>query len=749
MALPHDDQELLSRILHFYRGELLEDPAAQDALKRLNLADPALLESLSIGLARGGLLRMLPEDEAILSAAKMLGLLDAEGRDRFHRHLIIPLKSVKGHLAGYGAVDLDTLSETLTLFEPFGCLYPAAIRSAKRACVATSALDALLLAKDGEKAALAAPAHGLTRHLTQLSEYSLKEAVLAFEEAPLREACAQALAAQGIEPLCLTPDPGRTLRDLLIAGLEPEEFLKRAAAAAHPSASQIERTEEGLQFTWPDRSWRVRLLDPHRFDHLKVSIKLTKDHRWHLDTLDLGLARQRQAFIHMAKKVVRVEPAVLYQDLLAITEEVEHYQAGRLLQTKKAASALDEDAKREAEEFLGDPAMFDRLAEDFKMLGWTGDPRAACVGYLAISSRKMNRPLALAWAEGEEPLGLPSVLLPLMPEEDLVYLTRPSPKALFYQDEEALSHRLIIAETHALSSEISSCLTKLARGEELHAQVVIREAQSGRLKTTVHHVKGPCALFLTIAKDGSGAQRKLPGTPFLPLRGRQELSEAEQEAWFLRQVGRDQLNGHRLRERIIARHRAAQKLLKPCLVVNPCAEELLRKEPDPARRQRWANLAGAAAFVRQRQKEMKSERGREYAEVGPADLDLAEELLEVLQENGWTVLNAGASRVLEIIRRRVEGAPAATFTRSQLMEWAQIGLTAVRGHLEHLEAEGYVQQTEAGPTGAIRYQLAVDAGTATGTPQGCQTQEPQPQTEEDVVRAPAYLAPLAPHNGSG
>ncbi len=319
MALPHDDQELLSRILHFYRGELLEHPETQDALERLNLADSTFLEPLSIGLARGGLLQMLPEDEAVLSAAKTLGLLNAEGRDRFHNHLIIPLKSPKGHLAGYGAVDLETRSETLTLFEPFGCLHPTAIRSAKRACVAASALDALLLAKGGEKAVLVAPAHGLARHLARLSEFSIKEAVLAIEETSLRAACAKILASQGIEPLELARGPGGTLREQLVAGFDPE-FLKRAAAiSVRHSPVQIERTEDGLHFTWPDRSWRVRLLDPHRFDHLRVSIKLVKDHRWHLDTIDLGLARQRQAFIHMAKKVVRAEPAALYQDLLSIT----------------------------------------------------------------------------------------------------------------------------------------------------------------------------------------------------------------------------------------------------------------------------------------------------------------------------------------------------------------------------------------------------------------------------------------------
>ena len=195
---------------------MLEDVKAHDALRRLGLTERNILESLSIGLAKGGLLRMLPEDEAALATAKTLGFLDPEGCERFGGHLIIPLKSPKGHLCGYGALDLENDSETLTLFEPTGCLYPSEIRQAKRACLAVSALDALLLAQAGEKASVVIPAHETARHLARFSEFSIKEAILAFEDERLAEICAQALAAQGIEPLTFSLWPLRDLGEVSI-----------------------------------------------------------------------------------------------------------------------------------------------------------------------------------------------------------------------------------------------------------------------------------------------------------------------------------------------------------------------------------------------------------------------------------------------------------------------------------------------------------------------------------------------------
>ena len=751
MALPHDDQELLSRSLHFCHGELLENPQAQDSFKQLGLGEAWLLGTLEVGLASGNLQRMFPEDEAILAAAKALGFLDDQDRDRFTNHLTLPLRSLRGHLTGYGALDLETGAETLILFEPFGCLYPQEIQKTKRVCLATSAFDALLLAQLGEKAMLVAPAHEVARHLDRLSEFSIREVILAFNDNELADRCAQALSSHGIEPLSFSLTPGKKLRELLKTGIELEDLLKRATPVSIRTAKpEIEQSEEGLHFTWPERSYRVRLLEPNRFDHLRVSIKLVKDHRWHLDSIDLGLAKQRQAFIHMAKKLVRLDPAVLYQDLLAITEEVERHQADRLLHAKQRAEAISEEGKREAENFLDDPLIFDRLAEDLKVIGWNADPRCAIIGYLALVSRKLERPMSIAWLEEQEPIGLASLLLPLLPEEDLVYLTRPSPKALLYQDEEALAGRVIAAEAHALSSEMMCCLLKLARGQALHAQVVIRDPESGRLKTTAHRVKGPCALFLTVPTNWRGSYGKLPGAPFLPLRATDQASADEQLAWAAQQEGASHLEMQRRRERIVSRHRAVQRLLRPLAVVNPHAEELLAKERDPLRYLRLTALARGIACLKQRQKTAHSQGGRDYVEVDEADLGLATQLLEALSDGGWPLPHGPSQKVLKAIRRQI--GPNDSFTRVQVRTWTGLGEAAVREYLEQLEAEGYVERTE-GSGHAFSYRLS--SLIETRTPDAIRTRSkreletPKHQAGFEVARNGRELAPFAPRNGDG
>lgn len=759
MALPHDDQELLSRILHFYRGELLENPKTHEELEQLGLAEAPLLESLAVGINVGGLTRMIPENPATLAAAKALRFLNPEGRDQFTHHLILPLRSPNGHLVGYGAVDLGTRLDTAVLFEPFGCLYPSEIRQAKRVCLATSPLVALQLARLGEKAVLVAAGHDLLRHLSHLSEFSFQEAVLAFDDAELVKSAARGLEIQGIEPLCFMLAQGEKLHEILKTlpsdtGLE--ELLEQVTAVPVGfDTAKTAHSENTLHFDWPDRSYRVRLIDPERFDHLKVSVKLTKNSRWHLDTIDLGLAKQRQAFLQMAKKVVRMEPALLYHDLLFITEEVERYQANRILRADKEAPHSQE-IQSAAEEFLKDPHLFEQLAEDLIALGWFGDPRCALIGYLMLASRKLDRPLALAWLEQEGYPNLADLLLPLLPEEDLVYLTRPSPKALLYQDEEALAHRVIVAETHTLSSEALSCLSKLVKGQELHAQVVVRDPQSGRLKTATHRVKGSCALFLTFSGQGKGTQNRWMSAPVLPLGATEEISMEDRLASAAREDGLGHMTLHLKRERLMEKHRAVQRMLKTYAVVNPHADAICQKEKDIVRYQRLSGLARAIAYLRQQQKQVHSEGERPYVEVSEADLALAATLSKALADGGWPTPYLPSQKILKAILQRLECAGQTSFTRSQVREWTGLSETTVRDYLDQLEIEGSLERLDrsVGRGRTYRYRLSAAAHLrAHDKPRTSNQREvgqSQPKAEFEVAESSDGFAPFAPHrNGHG
>ena len=85
--------ELLAQTAAFYRLELHRYPEAMRYLRRRGFQDPALIEELGIGYARGGNLR---RRLAALGYAPDLplatGLIDNQGRDAFRRRVIFPCR---------------------------------------------------------------------------------------------------------------------------------------------------------------------------------------------------------------------------------------------------------------------------------------------------------------------------------------------------------------------------------------------------------------------------------------------------------------------------------------------------------------------------------------------------------------------------------------------------------------------------------------------------------------------------------
>ena len=90
---PDPAAELLAQTAAFYRLELHRYPEAMHYLHRRGLQDPALIEELGIGYARGGNLR---RRLAALGYAPDLplatGLIDNQGRDAFRRRVIFPCR---------------------------------------------------------------------------------------------------------------------------------------------------------------------------------------------------------------------------------------------------------------------------------------------------------------------------------------------------------------------------------------------------------------------------------------------------------------------------------------------------------------------------------------------------------------------------------------------------------------------------------------------------------------------------------
>ena len=116
-----------------------------------------------------------------------------------------------------------------------------------------------------------------------------------------------------------------------------------------------------------------------------------------------------------------------------------------------AAHEPTEAEKAAALAFLKSPDMFREILADLETLGVTGEETNKLVGYLAVVSRKLDDPLSVL-IQSRSAAGkstLQDAILSLVPDEDYVKYTRITDQALFYKDEDSLSHKILAIEEEA------------------------------------------------------------------------------------------------------------------------------------------------------------------------------------------------------------------------------------------------------------------------------------------------------------
>jgi hypothetical protein len=154
-----------------------------------------------------------------------------------------------------------------------------------------------------------------------------------------------------------------------------------------------------LQLVVEGRRWRVRGLGRvSSFESLRVNVLVGRGDRFHVDSLDLYVARARAGFVSAAAVELGVDEATVKADLgrVLLACEVEVERAVTAAQSPTLVSIeLTESERAAAFELLRDPDLIGRLAGDLARVGIVGETSNGVVGYLAAVSRKLDAPLAV------------------------------------------------------------------------------------------------------------------------------------------------------------------------------------------------------------------------------------------------------------------------------------------------------------------------------------------------------------------
>ena len=500
-------------------------------------------------------------------------------------------------------------------------------------------------------------------------------------------------------------------------------------AEAQPPAPkndiEAEENEREISFTFGDRKYRVRGMEKNKnYEVMKVNVLASCDEKLHVDTFDLYSAKHRQGFIKVAAIELETEESTVKKDLgkvLLKLEELQEKMIAGPVETKKQA-VLSESEQQEALALLRDPDLLNRILSDFSRCGVVGEETNKLVGYLAASSRKLDKPLAIVIqstsAAGKS--SLMDAVLEMMPEDERVQYSAMTGQSLFYMGETNLKHKILaIAEEEG--AENASYALKLLQSE---GQITIastgKDESTGDMVTKEYHVEGPVMLFFTTTAIDID-EELLNRCTLLTVNESREQTRAIHEAQRRRRTLAG-LQSRLEKETLIKLHRNAQKLLRPLAVINPYADQLTFLDDKTRTRrdhEKYLTLIDTIAFLHQYQRDVKTttygDKQVSYIEVQLSDIETANRLAHEVLGRTLDELPAQTRKLLKLIQNMVQSECEKQsieqkdfrFSRREVREVVQWSDTALKVHMARLVELEYLL-VHRGRAGRFDYELLFD-----------------------------------------
>lgn len=499
-----------------------------------------------------------------------------------------------------------------------------------------------------------------------------------------------------------------------------------------------EITDSGIVMTIGNRVYRIRGLDRNTsIDSMKLNVMVRRSNaeRFFVDTFDLYAARVRSAFTKEAAMELGFDVEVIKRDLGRVLMTLETIQENKLaeLQPKDKPVEIDDADKAAAMELLQSANLVERILQDFDACGVVGEETNKLVGYLAATSRKLGKPLAVviqsSSAAGKS--SLMDAVLSFIPPEEQVGYSAMTGQSLFYMGGMQLKNKILsIAEEEGVAQ--ASYALKLLQSEgQLTIASTGKDPGSGRMETQEYHVEGPVMIFLTttaIDIDEELMNRCIVLTVDENREQTRAIHDQQRENETLDGLLRGK-RGASVRKL----HQNAQRLLRPLSVVNPFAKEL-RFIDDQARHRRdhmkYLSLIRSIALLHQYGREVHTVEvdgeAVQYIEVTRADIALANRLSDQVLGKSIDELPPQTRRLLielhtwvssECDKLELEQSEY-RFTRRMIREAIGWNQTALKKHLDRLMEMEYVI-THRGGGRRVEYELLYDGRGREGQPIMC------------------------------
>ena len=723
-AIDRPPQDVLDRIVDHWQKSLSSSAKARAFLRHRGLWHPAILRALHLGYSTGRLSEVLPESGKLVRQLKRMGILNKKGNEFFYQRLVVPVFDENGVLTTiYGrSIDPDAHIPHLYLPGPRrGVFNPAGIQDGQDVILTESILDAMaLLALGIGNVTASFGTQGFTADLRgMLLRRKVPRVFCAYDTDPAGDHAADQLAhdlaGHGIEVRRIeltAKDPN----EFLVCGGTKEAFLDLIAKAGPLRVAGDRGGEPGKlgepgepaksvrsSFTYGERTYQIEGEPVRSGGALKVTLKVSREDRSFIDTVNLYSDRARSGFIGKLDTTFRgqVSKKALVEDLFALIDALEARVKDDGLETSKPMMTPLEE--REAREFLRRPDLIEAILDDLTKLGVVGEADNKLLAYLVTTSRKLSKPLSLSVISRSSAgkSWLLNRVVDLMPEPDVLRYTRMSPRALFYDEPGRFKHKILFIEEAIGAKDADLGVRSMQSEKRLANLATMTDPKTGKLKTQETIVEGPLTYLTSSVEplDHETATRSFEVT----------IDEsADQTGRIVSSLFYERtLDGIRARmdkDEVIRRHHNAQTLIDPLMVINPYADQLtfptdtlrLRREAD-----KYLSLIETLALLHQHQRPRQSftEKGQthHYILVIRGDIDRANRLMATCLARALADLPGPAQELLLAIRDFVSQKAGTgdltdvSFNRREIREWTRWSDYQVRLALDHLVDQEYVE----------------------------------------------------------
>ena len=727
--------QLLNRIADFYHDTFLTNSKAQEYLSSRGITKREIYQSFKIGYVDGKLLNTLPKEGGLVNALKKIGILNRYGKELFLNCVVVPLFDSGGNVAGMYGRKLQPSGQVTHLYLPGkrqGIVNRPAAASSEALILTESIIDALSLYQNGYPNVIPLyGTNGLTDdHLELFHAYRPKKIYLCLNnDDPGKKATAQigeALTGLGFSIGIINLPEFKDVNEYFQAGKTFDDFTRLIIEAENSGLKpgySVEESEIGLIITCKERQYRIRGINSHSLERLRVNIRATYGEKYHIDTIDLYQSRSRHYLTGQLAKLFSLEAAAIDSDLLFIINQIEAHQAKQQTEadTAKKPYQMTKEEETEALKILTDSNLLELILADMEAIGHVGEEINKVLAYLVAVSRKLPKPLSgiIISQSAAGKSGLVEIVQELTPPEEVEFFSRITPQALYYMERDALKRKLLIIEERTGGEGADYSIRTLQSRQKLTQAVPIKDPNSGKIKTMTFEVEGPIAYLETTTSAEINHEN---ATRCFEL----YLDESPEQTRRIHQAQREAKTSQGLTRRtaleaVKHRHHNLQRMLKQVAVEIPYATALdfpadsLRTRRD---HERFLSLIEAVTFLFQYQREQReiaTPEGEKTSCVLSTVEDYARAYELAREILGFTLddLKKHARELLEQIQAMVTNQAQGTealpedllFTRREIREFTGWPDHQIKAHIKQLEEMEYLVVENLKSRGQFAYRL--------------------------------------------